>query len=205
MFQFLRLGRSSLRQIATVSSFVHHRSPNIFASHGTLIGGESGRQQIRKKSDGPTAGGEYDHIRADVNCPRCSKQMPVLFSNRPLSITGREMGFYQAVNICPSCKTAFYFKPFKLTPLQGSFIEIGRVKGAKDTEGKSEKDGEYCGKGEFTVDNTTTLPKNRDYSSGGFELRRSGNLGKDLGLPTPKQICKALDEFVVGQERAKKV
>lgn len=105
-------------------------------------------------------------IRAEANCPRCSKHMDVLFSNRSFvfsnnsnldhhhhhhhhlsrnndtannntnNTTTADTGAcngnghnnnYQAVNFCPNCKTAYYFRPDKIAPLQGSFVEIGRI------------------------------------------------------------------------------
>lgn len=153
-------------------------------SRKTPVGITSTWAIFRQKWDGTE---EYDHIRAEVNCPRCSNQMPVLFSNRPLSITAREPGLFQALNLCRNCKTAFYFRPFKLVPLQGSFVELGRIKG--DAEGISRKD-------------PGDIRKLNDDCDGDKD-DVSGRLEREL--PTPKEIYGRLDEFVIGQQKAKKV
>ncbi|TKY53855.1 ATP-dependent Clp protease ATP-binding subunit ClpX [Spatholobus suberectus] len=115
----------------------------------------------------------YDHIRGEANCPRCSNQMSLTFSNRPLSISGGQPGLYQALNICPSCKTAFYFRPHKLSPLlHGSFIEIARLKHLPHTHTHTH------------TANPSPTP---------------------TPTPTPKHIFEALNHFVVGQHKAKKV
>ncbi|PSS00199.1 CLP protease regulatory subunit like [Actinidia chinensis var. chinensis] len=140
-----------------------------------VVMGGGVQQHIRHKWDGDNSGSRSRRrIRAEANCPRCSKHMDVLFSNRHLPLSSNlsppgdaahshdtdtinnhiddnnnnkgASSSYQAVNLCPNCKTFYYFRPYKIAPLQGSFIEIGRVKAGKDSnkpkddEDESEED-----------------------------------------------------------------
>ena len=195
MFSILRSSKTKTK--ATFSILKQLTTQNSLTN--TILGFPFSQQQQQQKatSSSFSSSSPYDHIRANVNCPRCEHQMPLLFSNRPLSITAREpSGVYQALNLCPNCKTAFYFKPFKLEPLQGSFIEIGRVKSdSVDSDGNSEKRLGSFGKPKFCKEKEAEEEEDDETAS---------CLGKK-DLPTPKEIVKLLDDFVVGQERAKKV
>ncbi|KAI3822331.1 hypothetical protein L1987_09920 [Smallanthus sonchifolius] len=89
---------------------------------------------------------ELPDVRRQSSAIVDASEMSLVFSNNhhlipPSYYTGNESesppdlvsdsnlkNGYQAVNLCPNCKTAYYFRPYKMAPLQGRFVEIGRVK-----------------------------------------------------------------------------
>ncbi|WOL01596.1 CLP protease regulatory subunit CLPX1, mitochondrial-like isoform X1 [Canna indica] len=133
-------------QISTLRRFRAHVSSSSAVAASRL---PSLFRHDRHKWDGSGGADEFHtrRIRAEAHCPRCSKHVGILFpdhSSLPVAADGRgdAGGGHHSINLCPSCKTAYSFRADELVPLQGTFVEIGRVRGT-DPEKERGEDEEH--------------------------------------------------------------